>query len=286
MNKTENIKFYCVDCGGTVTEMVCSQCGRKYDLYEDIPCFLTKEDLRSDEFSKYLSNYDTIARDDIDEDIMPEFYKIAQAKKLLKYCGRKLGGRVLDVGSGKGYFLELVPHQKKMGVDISLDYLKLLRSKGINGIFTNAERLPFKDEFDVVVLTDILEHVYYPERVMQSVNTALKDDGIVIVRVPYREDISVYDMNKGFKYELCHLRSFDVSSLNNIITKNGFILKRMTLDGFSVNKLRGLFAKWPFSLLLCKERYKFWDRQICNLPNWIGKIFTKPIELVAIMGKK
>jgi len=281
----EEFSLYCVDCGDPVVEMVCSGCGRKYDFCGGIPCFLAKEDLQSNKFSKYLQNYDAIAKDDIDEDIMPEFYKVAQAIKLINYCGKKIEGKVLDIGSGKGYFLERVPHQNKLGVDISLDYLNLLNRKRIKGILANAERLPFKSEFDVIVLTDILEHVYSPDLVMRRAYTALKDDGRVVIRVPYKEDISVYDKDKGFKYEFCHLRSFDEQSLKQMVKNAGFTVNRLHYDGFSLNRLRPLFKNRIFKFIFTKKFYQLKDYQVAKFPNWIGRILTRPVELVLIAQK-
>jgi len=192
----------------------------------------------SELFQKYLKNYETIARDDLHNDIMPVYYKEAQTHKLISYCNRLNNKKILDVGAGKGLLLKKIVHNNKIAVDISIEYLRLLREDNIKVIMANAEDLPFINEFDIIFLSDILEHVFDPVKVLGGVHRALKIGGRVVIRVPFKEDLTQYKVSEGCKYEFVHLRSFTETYLFDLLRNAGFKLTKLHYDGFSVNKAR------------------------------------------------
>lgn len=305
----QKIEFYCVNCDCSSPLEVastkfsdytyqCSCCQKVYQEVDGIPCFLSSKDETSEIFQKYFDNYSKIASDDIVEDIMPVIYKNIQADKLIKYCGAKIQQNILDIGSGKGFFLKRISHNKKLGIDISLEYLKVLHNQGVECALVNAENLPFKKCFDVIVLNDILEHVFNPEKVLQQVFEALKDGGIAVIRVPYKEDISIYLPENGCKYEFVHLRTFDESNLTQLVQNSGLKLKKIHYDGFSWSKLRRNInyplMKWAIKkideyvnteLYIKGRNIIDIDAGFNQLPNYLGCIFFEPIECVAIAQK-
>jgi len=103
---------------------------------------------------------------------------------------------VLDVGCGIGLIaLELALKRRGMkiiGIDIdqeAIDRANLLKEKLR---ITNAEfhhcdvrTLPFHDQqFDMVLLIDVIEHVQNPEMILENISRLLKPSGVVIVSVP------------------------------------------------------------------------------------------------------
>lgn len=291
----DKIRLYCVECGGETKNLVCSSCGKVYKSIEGIPCFLSSDDENSSLFKEYFDNYAAIARDDIEKDIMPVPYKNAQYDKLVRYCGRRIRGAVLDVGSGKGGFLKRVPHNNKIGVDIAMEYLRLLKNEGVDCILANAENMPFKESFDLVVATDILEHVLHPEKVLQSIHRALKVGGTVIIRTPYKENLAHY---RDHKYKFVHLRNFDEESLVKIIKKSGLYPVKIYYDGFSYYKVRK-DSKNPIVALMLRGVHKYFshlsnrglsfaenDAVFNRLPNWIGRLLFEPIEIVVVAKKR
>lgn len=276
---------------------ICDSCQTVYKSINNIPCFLSREDKKSDLFQRYFSNYEIIANDDINQDIISAAYKQAQTDKLIKYSGKNIHKKVLDLGVGKGYFLERIPHNNKMGVDISIDYLNILKNQGISSVIANAENLPFQEEFDLIVLSDILEHVFHPLKVLDCVYKALKPGGIAIIRVPYKEDLSQYSPEQGCKYEFVHLRSFDEESLLQMIQQSSLKFKTFHFDGFSYYKIRHHSKNSMIKLLINRIKEYFqneikkgrsWedvDKIFHQLPNSIGCLLFEPIEMVAVVEK-
>ncbi len=231
---------------------------------------------------RYLANYSRIAQDDILQDFMPPWYREAQAKKILKYAGSLKGKHILDIGCGKGYLLRLIPHNHKFGIDICVEYIKLLQAVGIQAGVMDAETMPFEAQFDVAFMTDILEHVLNPQKVLERAYQVLNPRGLLIVRVPLNEDVSKY---KDSKYEFTHLRSFSKKSLISLIQAHGFRNESIHYDGYTSNTQRPL----PHFLSLWRNKAynKKWLTPECiaNLPNWIANLWFAPVEIVIVARK-
>ena len=81
------------------------------------------------------------------------------------------------------------------------------------------EDMPYAEGFfDVVVCTDVLEHVIDLNLAFDKILRVLKPGGILIVRVPYREELSGY-LAPEYPYELVHLRSFDEHSFRLFVER-------------------------------------------------------------------
>lgn len=99
------------------------------------------------------------------------------------------GKEVLDIGCRDGALTSFFSKDNiVLGVDI--DEISLLKAKERLGIETLSfdllggwEKLSQR-KFDVVVAGEVLEHVYYPDKVTQKVKTHLKKGGIFVGSVP------------------------------------------------------------------------------------------------------
>jgi 2-polyprenyl-3-methyl-5-hydroxy-6-metoxy-1,4-benzoquinol methylase len=137
----------------------------------------------------------------------PEFqeyfihYPIKHSKHSSHYYALQMVGRdheVLDVACGEGFFAAEVAKQgnRVTGVDslpqahhdsLMCDYYSADLNVGLDGV---VEKLKGK-RFDRVLLLDILEHLYHPERVLTQCYALLDEDGEIIVSVPNIANLSV-----------------------------------------------------------------------------------------------
>jgi ubiquinone/menaquinone biosynthesis C-methylase UbiE len=183
-------------------------------VQDDIPIF--------SETNEYTENYEQISHDHlvstqkdgtnpfIAEKIWQEMER-STIQLIEKYS--KADDKILDVGVGLGRVLSNFPSLERYGMDISFGYLKETQSKGIEVCFAQVEEMPYRPEtFDLVLATDILEHVLDLNLCCAKMLSVLKRGGVLIVRVPYREDLSGYLAPEN-PYKYVHVRNFDEDSL-------------------------------------------------------------------------
>jgi len=174
------------------------------------------------EKTEYVDNYEEISADhlaayrkDGTNPFLPlqlwEDMEASTAELLQKYSAP--GDVVLDVGVGMGRLLARFPGLKRYGMDISIGYLEIAQSKGIEVCYSLVEDMPFRrDLFDLVICTDVLEHVLDLNLCCSRILSVIKPGGALIVRVPYREELGSY-ADPASQYRFVHLRNFDEHSL-------------------------------------------------------------------------
>lgn len=186
----------------------------------DIPVFSEQD--------QYTANYEKISEEHLksmrvtgENPFMPEPLWVQGEKSTVflieKYV--KPGDLILDVGVGLGRILSHFPNLQRYGMDISFGYLEEARQKEIDVCFSRIEDMPYqKETFDIVVCTDVLEHVFDLNLCIARILSVLKKKGTLIVRVPFREVLKGYT-EPDYPYPFVHLRSFDEDSLRLLFEK-------------------------------------------------------------------
>lgn len=89
----------------------------------------------------------------------------------------------------------------------------------------------FKDlKFDYIIFADVLEHLYYPEKVLTNVKEFLKDDGRILVSIPNitHNSIIINLLKNEFNYnptgllDNTHIRFFTKKTFDELISKTGY----------------------------------------------------------------
>jgi SAM-dependent methyltransferase len=163
--------------------------------------------------------------------------------KLKLIESRKPKGNILDYGCGTGEFLE---HLKKNGWEITgVEPSDEARKKSTDllqaTIHSGIEKIGNK-KFDVITLWHVLEHIHDVNEKLQSLNSLLKEDGIIFIAVPnhqspdgkrYGEHWAGYDVPR-------HLWHFSKDTMKKLLGNNGFEIidiSPMKLDAFYVSLL-------------------------------------------------
>lgn len=187
---------------------------------KDVPVFSTSD--------SYVKNYEKIAGDHfscssgdqsnpfVAESFLDQSDELSHAT-LKKYL--KPGHKILDVGCGSGRLLSLLSDFERFGMDISETYLRSLITEEINLCLAMAEDMPYhRNYFDVVVCTDVLEHVKDLNLVLGNIFSVLKPGGLLLIRVPYKENLHLYTED-NYPYEFAHLRNFDENGMRLLVEK-------------------------------------------------------------------
>lgn len=156
----------------------------------------------------------------------------------------KPGARLLDVGCGRGEFLKgfSLAGLQVCGLDRSLQAKALCPEGRVEAIQLESEPFPFEDDgFDVVFCKSVIEHFYYPEKIVQEIHRVLKPGGIAIIMTP--DWVSQF---KIFYEDFTHRTPFTEQSLSEILCVFNF-------NDVRVEKFRQLPFLWkrPFLSPLC-----------------------------------
>ena len=255
----------------------------------DIPIFSIEDD--------YISNYQTIAVEQlkgiektgenpwIEGDLWSEM-ELSTSNLIKKYA--KPNDTILDVGVGLGRLMQEFPYLNRYGIDISLDLLEISKKKGINVAFSRIEDMPYNNNlFDIVVCTDVLEHVIDLNYCANKILDVLKPNGYLIIRVPYKEDLKPY-IEKDYPFKYAHLRSFDESSLILLFTRiiKNCVFIESSLSGYYPFDSRLKYScTFPYKEKFLKIVWHLSKKYSCVFEK-IFKGLYMPIEFNIIFQKK
>ncbi len=175
--------------------------------------------------------------------------------KLARYLSLRYklheGSKILDLGCGRGEFLRgfIRFGLHGYGVDQSSIAKSVCTEAEILQSNLENEPLPYDDNFfDAIFSKSVLEHFYYPEKLVVEIYRIVKPGGLIITMVPDWE--SVY---KTFYEDYTHRTPFTTNSLKDIFLINGF-------DDVKVEKFRQLPFLWSLP----------WLQPFCSLVAFIS----------------
>lgn len=234
-----------------LTMLSCRSCGDMVDMAAvKCRCSGGIPDLRpgTDIGDNHSMIYDQIASDDLLSPMQPDDSKAEKASADMRRLGphldtsRKLD--ILEIGPGDGHFLRLLGRfGRTVAADVTRVYLEKLGFAD-GRILAQIEHLPFEEQFDVIVLCDVLEHVLNEGDALLSLNRALRPGGIVFIRCPANEPLVGYSTHGGSPYPYVHLRTYSPRDLRRVVSFAGF----QTLEsGYSARVPIG-FARRSFGI--------------------------------------
>ena len=183
--------------------------------------------------------------------------------------------RVLEIGSGHGFFLEIMKTNgfDIIGYDISKEkrkYSKKVTDVPVYDININ-EKIPADNKFDIVVLFHTLEHITEPITLLKNIKKLLKPKGKILIEVPNSDDfhLKLNKFYKEFYWERAHIHYFNPKILKNVIRKSGF--KNIRIVGVQRYGIENFFH-WKLTNKPQMENPSY------SLPmelNWIEKNYKK-----------
>lgn len=152
---------------------------------------------------------------------------------------------VIELGSGSADFLGALPNSmRRVGIDAGERFKDEFSACGAEFYVADLDhdRLPDIGTFDVVVCSDVFEHLLYPETTLNTIRSLLGEEGVALTHVPnefhWRRTLSimlgrsdaVYYHKGCEEWENPHLRRFTDLGFRRFLGKRfAFSLKLMDL---------------------------------------------------------
>lgn len=216
----------------------------------------------------------------------------------LKYAGEKK--RILDIGCNDGFFAEKLKAagHTVVGIDISKAMLAEAKKKGIDVYKVNveSEKIPFPDaSFDIVILSDIIEHIFDTDRLLAECYRLLVSKGKLFISTPNvaslgRRCMLLLGISPYLEFSphlstnglpsVGHIRYYTVKTLS----------EQLNYHNFSVNTIEGdLCVVGPFSMRSFAQKIPTFCRQLLVVaekasniekPEWEKYFYSryKPVE--------
>ena len=171
--------------------------------------------------------------------------------------------KILDIGVGDAIYESILESEFKRrcefyGVDISRKQIKRAKKFLRMGKVLNldSQKMPFAENFfDIVIASEILEHVFYPERILQESQRVLKKRGFLLLTFPNSGSLHIrlsmlfsgrsplvnYPENKE------HIRFFTSFDIQKMLGSDFRLIKKQGTGSF-------FFDKWNFFLKIPMPR--------------------------------
>jgi ubiquinone/menaquinone biosynthesis C-methylase UbiE len=228
----------------------------------------------------YTKSYETYKRV---QNIIASFMQETKKNKNFK---------VLDIGCGNGYHIFLLNTLKGIeekvyfeGLDISEEDIEFARevkeSFGFDNIkfkLCDAESVEYPDNhFDIVLCSDVLEHLVRPEKCLSEIMRVLKLGGLAIITTPNKSNMVRIFRRKNissisnFKKKNVHISLKGLAEWLKIVRKTGFIVKGIKRGAliFGGNRYNSHPILFAFIMIV--------DRILNILP--FGKFFAEAFTL-------
>jgi 2-polyprenyl-3-methyl-5-hydroxy-6-metoxy-1,4-benzoquinol methylase len=154
--------------------------------------------------------------------------------------------RLLDVGCGIGYFLEVAKSRgwEVFGTEYTDDAIRICQSKGIQmhqGILNPENYSP--ESFDVITSFEVIEHINTPNTELSNILSLLRKGGYFYVTTPNFNSLLRYYL--GPKYNVIgwpeHLSYYTPATLSYLLKKHG--LKKVYLQSTGISITRFITSK-------------------------------------------
>ena len=132
-------------------------------------------------------------------------------KGVTKYAGQ-LQGTLLDFGCGSKPYKSLINVENYIGLDF--DGQGHDHTNEQIDVFYDGKKIPFENEyFDSVFTSEVFEHVFNLEEVLQEIHRVMKKGGLILITCPFA--ICEHEVPNDFA-------RYSIYAMRYLMEKNGF----------------------------------------------------------------
>lgn len=186
--------------------------------------------------------------------------------------------KILDVGSGYGFFLEglLKNNYNITGIEVSKERRKIskkISNAELLNVNLNNEK-PSIGKYDLIVIFHVLEHVAQPINFLKKLRKYLKPKGRILVEVPNLLDFQI-NINESYRkwyWQRAHLQYFSPNNLKIVLKKSGF--KKIRIFGNQRYSIENMIY-WKLNN---KPQIKIPTFTMNKNYKWIDEYYKKNLE--------
>jgi len=145
--------------------------------------------------------------------------------------------RILDLGCGSGGRARVLADlgHEVVGTDVSLEAVEIARRNVPEARFLTADINDFpwetlREHFDIVMSLEVIEHLYYPRRLLSAAALCLRPGGVLILSTPYHgylknlalSLLGLWDRHFGVHDDGWHIKFFSPRTLRRLVEEAGF----------------------------------------------------------------
>ena len=179
---------------------------------------------------------------------------------------------ILDIGCSGGALLRILKkkgYNDVVGIDISKESIKQCKKKGLKNVHVmNGAKTSFDTEqFDIIIASDILEHIKLEEEALKEWKRILKKNGKLLIFVPAFNSLW---SNHDNIYR--HYRRYTKKSLRKSLSKVNFKLEKVSYWNF--------VSFFPASLVRFLQRYstKENEDQLYDINPYFNELIIKILK--------
>ena len=138
-------------------------------------------------------------------------------------------GKLLDIGCGHGFFLQMAKNRdwEVYGIDLCEPAVAYAISNGLDVSSTPLFEKNYRDaEFDAITMFYVLEHLPDPIQYLKEACRILKPGGLILLRTPHTTPIIKMLKTLSIPNRLydapSHLNDFSPCTIKRILQKTGF----------------------------------------------------------------
>lgn len=145
--------------------------------------------------------------------------------------------KLLDVGCGVGYFLDLLKDKEiwARGLEVDPLQVKYCKDMGLNVSSNNISDEP-DGYYDVVTMFDVLEHLIEPVDFFLDINKVLKPNGYIVMYTPNIHSIGFELMaeKQNLLHPFEHVCFYNKSSLDFLVLQTNFKIVSIEFFGLDI----------------------------------------------------
>ncbi len=161
--------------------------------------------------------------------INEENENIEYANDFVDFFKESLEGRnfkelsILEIGSGTGFLLSQISKLgfKVLGVEPGTQCLNAKDKYNVEIIHDFFPTKHITSKFDIIMMTNVLEHIPEPLNFLKILKNYLTDEGMLIITVPDEEPFMKYGDISTLFHE--HYSYFTKDTINNTLKSGGFV---------------------------------------------------------------